>query len=97
MIGILRIAALAASVLAGLSPAHAKSAWTTISMSTFDSRCRAAGGTLTVESGGGHKCRLPSGATVTCYDTDGPGISCDYRTLPQSGIKGLFGDTLQMK
>ncbi len=82
---------------AGLSPAIAKSVSSTISIGTFDARCRAAGGTLTMDSAGGHKCRLPSGQTVTCYDTDGPGISCDYRTLPNSGIKSLFGQTLQMK
>ncbi len=85
------------SFAAGLSPAIAKSVSSTISIGTFDARCRAAGGTLTMVSAGGHKCRLPSGQTVTCYDTDGPGISCDYRTLPKSGLKGLLGETLKMK
>ena len=86
-----------ATIAAGLSPAAAKSVSSTISIGTFDARCRAAGGTLTMVSAGGHKCRLPSGQTVTCYDTDGPGISCDYRTLPNSGLKGLFGETLKVK
>ena len=92
-----RAAAIAFALAEGLSPAAAKSVSSTISIGTFDARCRAAGGTLTMVSAGGHKCRLPSGQVVTCYDTDGPGISCDYRTLPQAGIKQLFGQTLQMK
>ena len=92
-----RAAAIAFALAAGLSPAAAKSVSSTISIGTFDARCRAAGGTLTMVSAGGHKCRLPSGQVVTCYDTDGPGISCDYRALPQAGIKQLFGQTLQMK
>ena len=80
---VLLTAALVSSELA-----QAKSAWSPISMATYKSRCLAAGGTVTNVSAGGVRCRLPSGATVTCYDTDGPGISCDYRTA--SGRPKLF-------
>jgi hypothetical protein len=72
--------------------AMAKSVSTTISMGTFKNRCLAAGGTLTNVSAGGVKCRLPSGATVTCYDTDGPGLSCDYRTVNEPKIPRILGN-----
>jgi hypothetical protein len=60
-------------------------------MGEYKNRCLAAGGTITNVSGGGVKCRLPSGATVTCYDTSGPGISCDYRTAGNGGPPRILG------
>ncbi len=84
---ILATTTLLAATLVSAEMALAKSTWTQISMSTYKNRCLAAGGTVTNVSGG-VRCRLPSGATVTCYDTDGPGISCDYRTA--SGQPKLF-------
>ncbi len=84
--------------LIGLCPelAMAKSVFTTISMSTFKSRCSAAGGTITNVSAGGVRCRLPSGATVTCYDTDGPGLSCDYRTVSDPRIPRMLDQPQSM-
>ncbi len=71
--------------------AMAKSVSSELSMGAYKARCLAAGGTITNVSAGGVKCRLPSGATVTCYDTDGPGISCDYRTASDPKIPRILG------
>lgn len=81
----------AASLLLVAEQAAAKSVSSGISMGEYKSRCLAAGGTLTNVSADGVKCQLPSGAVVTCYDTDGPGISCDYRSTP-GGKKPLILD-----
>lgn len=80
---------LAATVTLAPQVVHAKSVFTLISMNTFKSRCLAAGGTLS-NVPGGIKCKLPSGASVSCYDTDGPGISCDYRTVAGGRVRGLI-------
>ena len=79
----------AAALLLLAGQATAKSVSSEISIGEYKSRCLAAGGTVTNVSAGGVKCRLPSGAVVTCYDTDGPGISCDYRSTP-GGKKPLI-------
>jgi hypothetical protein len=71
--------------------AMVKSVMANISMGTFKARCAAAGGSVT-QSGTGRKCRLPSGATVTCHEIDGPGIACDYRVaIAGSKVPELLG------
>lgn len=88
---VLATSILCAATFISAELAEAKSISSSISMATYKNRCLAAGGTITNVSAGGVRCRLPSGATVTCYDTDGPGISCDYRTA--SGQPKLYEQT----
>lgn len=81
-----------ASILAsGL--AYARSVHTSISMGTFVSRCKAAGGEVSDYSGG-KLCILPSGATVACYSADQGGINCDiiFTRQDPKGVKGILGN-----
>ena len=60
--------------------AQAKSVWTEMSMASFKSRCTSGGGALAVVRGKGVKCSAPNGQYITCIDTKGFGITCDWRT-----------------
>lgn len=79
------------ALIATAGIAEARSIHSGISMSTFKSRCEAAGGEVSAH-GSGFLCILPSGAAVTCYDTDGPGIDCDVHSgRTTRPLKNLLG------
>ena len=68
------------AVLAMAGHAEAKSVWTEMSMASFKSRCASGGGALAVMRGKGVRCSAPNGQYITCIDTKGFGITCDWRT-----------------
>jgi hypothetical protein len=86
--GLLALATLTFTV----SSALAEYPTTTISQSTFKSRCRSMGGTL--DTGGTSRisiCKLPGGQTVTCDFSTSPAICIVSR--PQAPIGDLLGSS----
>lgn len=84
--GLLALAALASTA----GSAWAQYPTTTISQSTFKSRCTSMGGTL--DTGGTSKisiCKLPGGQTVTCDFSTSPAICIVSR--PQAPYNDLLG------
>lgn len=79
---ILLVVILASPALTSVT--FARSIASTISMSEFKQRCRAAGGTVVDYSAGGVMCRLAGGGSVVCYSNDAGGINCDVLVEPPS-------------
>lgn len=80
------------------SVGFARSLSTTISMSEFMQRCRAAGGQVVDYSARGVLCKLPGGGSVVCYANDGM-LNCDVlveppkRSAPMQLLDQLEGRT----